>query len=129
MWGVLHRCAQTNVDYAQGAEVGAPSLAAAAAGGLEKERVCNAASVLREQRTAARMDAATDAAVSSTTLPEDVRQFLSVVSVWPGDAYVDLSVSSSVLSPSRQAPDLERDAVCMLSLATLDQIDASNACS
>ena len=75
------------------------------------------------------MDAATDAAVSTTELPEDVRQFLSVVSVWPGDAYVDLSVSSSVLSPSRQAPDPERDAVCMLSLAALDQIDATNACS
>ena len=128
VWGVLHRCAQTNVDDAQGAGVTDP-LVAVADGGREKERICNAASVLREQRTAATMDTATDAAVSGTKLPDDVRQFLNAMNVWPGNAYVDLSVSSSVLNPGRQASDSQRDAVCILSLDALDQIDATNACS
>ena len=128
VWGVLHRCASSRSAAASSPLNSASvSVAAVRASGRERERVCNAAAVLRPLIQS--MDTATRAAVMHAALPAELEDALAGLRVWPSDAYVDLSVSPLVRSPSRgesrnSASQEAKDSVCALSVATLTAIDA-----
>lgn len=102
-WGVLYRCARSNL-------VGA---SAAAETARDRTRRCLAATTL--QAHAQRLSTSLRDAVVRAALPAEMAAQLARLRVWPSDASVDLAQSAEVWTAGGAGPE----AVCILTVAEL----------
>ena len=106
-WGVLYRCAKSNVLT----RLGSVGLSA-----HEMARRCMAVDSLRPH--VQRITPSLFGAVRDARLPANLAADLAAMRVWPADAWIDLAVSSTVSTQSQSASHAS-DAVCLLTVADM----------
>lgn len=120
VWGVLHRCSASNLHGNDGAASKAP-MQGGDVPAVDRPRVCAAMQTLAA--VTSDLDASLLRQLEQAGLPDDVHEQLRALRMWPSNAHVDLATSASVVS---NAP---RDAVCVLSVASMAALQAQHYCS